>query len=300
MRNIGQLASEGAARKLGDFLYLKGIRNEVEEEGGAWALWIFEEDQVDDARKFLDEFRANPDGKSFVVDSRRADAERKAEAREGEDAARRQWTRERIFARQGAVQLGMVSLVLILICGAVFLATDMGKNSAVVKPLQISEQPFSGRVFALSSALPEVTRGQVWRLVTPMLLHFGFWHLLFNMLWLKDLGSLIETRLGAWYLVWLVLGVAVTSNVAQYWWSGPGFGGMSGVVYGLFGFVWVRGRFDPASGLEMDQATVIMMMIWFVVCVFGLVGPVANVVHGVGLAGGALWGFISAQMRGGK
>ena len=71
---------------------------------------------------------------------------------------------------------------------------------------------------------------------------------------------------------------------------------MSGVVYGLFGYIWIRGKLDPASGLYMEQINVVLMLVWFVVCLTGMVGPIANVVHGVGLAMGALWGYISAKI----
>jgi len=69
---------------------------------------------------------------------------------------------------------------------------------------------------------------------------------------------------------------------------------MSGVVYGLFGYIWMRGKFDPASGLFIDQRSVILMMVWFGLCFTGWVGPIANIAHGGGLAVGALWGWLSA------
>ena len=296
MRNIGHLASEPAARKLGDFLYLRGIGNEIEPEtDGRWALWIREDDQLTEARQCLERFLANPAAPEFHVDSRKSASLRQQEAQEAEAAVRRQWGRERIFPQHAAVTLGTVSLLLIIICLGVFFATSTGDNHAATAPLKISEQLGRGRHLPATRWLPEIQRGELWRLFTPALLHFGFIHLLFNMLWLKDLGSLIETRLGSRYLLLLLAGIALGSNLAQYWWSGPNFGGMSGVVYGLFGFVWIRGKLDPASGLFLDQQTVLMMLIWFVVCLIGLIGNVANVVHGVGLALGALWGFLSSR-----
>ena len=83
---------------------------------------------------------------------------------------------------------------------------------------------------------------------------------------------------------------------AQYLLSGPSFGGMSGVVYGLLGYIWMQGRFNPASGLSLQPQTVTMMILWFFLCLTGMVGHVANTVHAVGLAGGIAWGFLDAQL----
>ena len=93
-------------------------------------------------------------------------------------------------------------------------------------------------------------------------------HLLFNMLWLKDLGSMIEARKGtsrcsSWSLV-----IGVGSNLGQDLVGGPDFGGMSGVIYGLFGYIWMRGKFDPASGLRLHPTNVVMMVGWFFLCLF--------------------------------
>ena len=39
-----------------------------------------------------------------------------------------------------------------------------------------------------------------------------------------------------------------------------------------------------------------MMIVWFFVCLVGLVGNVANTAHGVGFAVGIAWGYISAKL----
>ena len=114
--------------------------------------------------------------------------------------------------------------------------------------------------------LPEILHGQLWRLVTPIFIHFGVLHIFFNMLWLRDLGSMIEGRQSSWLLAVLVLVIAACSNLAQFCFGGPMFGGMSGVVYGLLGYIWMRGKFDPGSGLYLHPSTVTMMIIWFFAC----------------------------------
>src|SRR2546422_297018 len=114
-------------------------------------------------------------------------------------------------------------------------------------------------------------RGGFWRLFTPVLVHATdmFWlHLIFNMMWLLNLGSMIEDRHGTGRLGWLIVLTAVASNLFQHWLMGPNFYGMSGVVYGLLGYVWVSGKLDPASGLFLQAQTVLMMMAWVFFCLF--------------------------------
>jgi GlpG protein len=103
-----------------------------------------------------------------------------------------------------------------------------------------------------------------------------------------SLGSAVEMRRGSWRMLSLVLVIAITSNVAQFYWNGPGFGGLSGVAFGLFGYIWTKSHFEPSAGFYMPMNTVVMVMAWFALCFTGLVGPIANAAHTVGLAMGAL------------
>jgi membrane associated rhomboid family serine protease len=153
---------------------------------------------------------------------------------------------------------------------------------------------FVERLQNFREALPEVRHGEVWRLFTPMFVHMDWWHIIFNMMWLVDLGSMIEGRQKSWLLAIMVLAMAVVSNLAQFFAGGPLFGGMSGVVYGLFGYIWIRGKFDPGSGLYLHPTTVTMMIIWFFACFTGLVGDIANAAHAAGLVMGIMWGWLSS------
>ena len=144
-------------------------------------------------------------------------------------------------------------------------------------------------------SLPEVRRGEVWRLFASIFLHFGILHIVFNVMWLRDLGGFIQHRFGAVYLAVLVLLTAIVSNYAQLLWAGPGAGGLSGVNYGLFGYLWMRGKFDRAGLWRLNPQTVQLMMIWLVVCYTGALGPIANAAHTAGLAFGMASGFIMAK-----
>ena len=77
----------------------------------------------------------------------------------------------------------------------------------------------------------------------------------------------------------------------------PFFGGMSGVVYGLFGYAWMKSTFDPQAGFRLSQITVIILMAWLVLCMTSAVGSVANVAHVVGLVVGAAFGYLPILWR---
>jgi membrane associated rhomboid family serine protease len=144
----------------------------------------------------------------------------------------------------------------------------------------------------------DIARGQVWRAFTPMFLHFGMLHVVFNMMWLWQFGLLIETRFRSLPFLALVLFTALLSNGAQAFVSGPNFGGMSGVNYGLFGFLLARSKLHPNPGFVINPQTAAMLLIWLVVCFTGMMGPVANTAHLVGFASGGLVGIVNALMGG--
>jgi GlpG protein len=105
---------------------------------------------------------------------------------------------------------------------------------------------------------------------------------------------MIEGRQSTWHLGIMVVVIAVCSNLAEFYIGHtPAFGGMSGVVYGLFGYIWLRGKFDPASGLFLHPTTVVMMIVWFFICLTGYLRA-ANIIHAVGLGMGLAWGYLSS------
>ncbi len=137
-----------------------------------------------------------------------------------------------------------------------------------------------------SSPFYEIIHGQIWRLITPIFLHMSFLHILFNMLWFKDLGYLIEHSFGKYFLLAFVLITGLISNFCQYIVSGPQFGGMSGVLYAMLGFIWVYKKLNSDFEYSLPRFDVGMMIGWFFLCLTGVLGPIANTAHGGGLVAG--------------
>ncbi len=293
MRLLTTVTDQAEAKTLGDALYSDGVVTTLKEtRDGAFAVWVHDEEQMDQARAFLNGF--DPNTRRFAEMAREARTQRRQEAKADEQLrARTEKIRSQIEAKRN-MRIGTVTAGLIAICVVMFLLTGMGQKSEVVRLFTFT--PFTpvrgGIVFGHVSA---IWHGQPWRLFTPMFLHFGFMHILFNMWWLKDLGTAIERVFSARYLLIFVLVTAAVSHVLEYAVSGPTrFGGMSGVVYGLFAFIWIRGRLDSSFPYRMPQQLVTFMLIWLGLGFTGWVGPIANWVHTGGLLVGVVWGVVSS------
>lgn len=297
MRQIGHLESDRDARTFGDFLYVQGIENQAERDGERWAIWVHSDDQIPAATQLLAEFRASPNDPRFQAGS---PAEKLRQQAKADDNAYRKRVVEgkKLFPGMGGHGFGFVSYALIALSVVVFLRSSMGENIESLARLLFKDVEVSGSMVRWTPGWAELDRGEVWRLVTPILVHFGFPHILFNMLWLRDLGCMFEGRLKSWYFLIFVIVVGALSNLAQYLLTKqPVFGGMSGVNYALIGYVWIRGRFDPGAGLHIDRQSLVLALIFFGLCFTPLIPHVANGAHVAGLLLGMAWAFIDSKRK---
>lgn len=299
MRVIGEIQSEAAARIFGDFLHAQGIASELEPGAGdGWTVWVKSDDDCARGEEFLAAFLRNPaDPRFATAASDAAEARRRADA---DQAAyqRRVRNARTLFPSLQGYRFGPLTYLLIFICAGVFIATSLGENFEPVHLLWFSEHSHHGQFWRRIIDLPELREGQVWRLLTPIFIHMSLLHLVFNLMWLADLGSMIEGRQSTGLLSWLVLVLGVGSNLVQYMATGhPHFGGMSGVVYGLIGYMWIRSKLDPGCGLRLHQQTIVTSIIWFFLCFTGWLGPIANGAHAGGLVMGMAWGWLAGRRR---
>lgn len=301
MRQIGTVASESDAARLESYLLTVGIKSQHDPVDQGWAIWVYDEDRVADAKREIDLFLQNP------ADPRYAAAERESRRLRAESARRDERLRRNVidvrsrWARP-ALARRPVTFALIVISGAVAFLTQFGDSDAsptskkLIAKLSIASYETHGNEITWKY-LSEIRHGEIWRLITPIFLHFNVLHLFFNMYLLSQLGSMIEFNRGPFRLLLIVLVVSVASNLGQYLMKSPAFGGMSGVDYGLFGYVWMKGRYDPESGMGLHSNTVIIMLGWLVLCMLGTMGPIANWAHGVGLLAGMLLGYAPLLWR---
>jgi Uncharacterized membrane protein (homolog of Drosophila rhomboid) len=296
MRLLTSLPDKKLAQRLSDVLLTQGIKNQFgEESAGGPEIWIIDEDQMERAEALLRDFLGDPNQDRYQAAHAQAQMLR-LQNRRAESQSRSKVIDLRTHWHRYNRQIGPVTLTLILISVAVGLLTQLGRNTELLSYLYMTDYQVAGGYLRWRAGFSEILHGQVWRLWTPLFIHSGLLHLLFNMLWLKDLGTMIEKRQGSFFLILQVAVIGLASNFSQYFWSGPNFGGMSGVVYGLLGYIWIRERFDPWCGLSLNPGVVTMMIVWFFLCMTGLIGNVANAAHAGGLVSGMLWGFLAAKL----
>lgn len=253
-------------------------------------MWVHDEDRLAEVRSELPRFLAASEDPRYNLS--RAAENLRALARQAE-APRIAPVVVGVPATERAGLIGTpLALALIVLAVVVAVYTQFQTDSPYLAQLQIRDVSRVG-----GSGLEEIRSGEVWRLFTPCFVHFSFLHLVFNMMWLYDLGRQIEASRGTLTLAWLFLVIGGTSNYAQYLGDGPQFGGMSGVVFGLFGYVLLMARFAPSAGMVMINSNAIFVLVWFVVCLTGAVGPIANWAHGVGLLLGLGFGGIGVWLH---
>lgn len=287
MRHIGTLPDENAARRFGDYLFAQGIQTDIEPGETGWSIWVHDEDSVAKAKEELGAFVGHPDDPRYTA-AQAAAADLREQSIRRAVAARKNMVNVRDRWRQPASAASPITMCCIFISILVAIYTNLGSaNEELIRKLQIAPLD-ERRIVPQPPLLQNVREGEVWRLVTPIFVHLGVMHIFFNMTMFYQFGTLIERRMGSGKFLLLVLLLAVVSNFAQFWFKSPYFGGMSGVLYGLFGFVWMKSRYDPGAGYYLTPGDVTVMMGWYLLCLFVLTDYIANWAHGAGLAAGML------------
>ncbi len=322
MRQLAILQSETTARKLAAYLVTERIASHVESDKAGHILWVRDEDQLAKAKDILVHFQQSPS------DPRYQGVEQSAESIRREEDRRRREKTSKVVEMRGRWGSGTgigkrCPAVLAMIAASVLVAilTNSGdhagdnailRNLLFVDPILFTAEHIADQPHFWTSILA----GQVWRLITPIFIHYGWMHLVFNMWALFVLGGQIEERRGSLRFLLLALVLAIASNLGESLFaqlqlpeSLALFGGMSGVVYGTFGYVWMKAKFDNSAGFTISRETVFIMMVWFALCILrdfppfdALLGGimkdrVANTAHAVGLILGVAIGYAPVLLR---
>lgn len=274
MRHLQDYDNASQAKAASDYLEIQGVENMVREGSSKAAVWVIEESELERARVLLDNFVAKA-GKQERTAAAQVRDRRERDKRPVFASIGRSTQGKFVPFTPGVVLLGVACLGVAFLSG---LGEEWTPGLAIV--------PFS----AGGAPMP-LDWSQPARLLTPMFMHFGLVHLLFNLMWLRQLGGQVEANHGIVGLVALVVVSAVPGNLGQFAIGGPYFGGMSGVNYGLFGFVWMQMQYGARARYAMTPSTVWLMMGWLLLCATGYIGPIADAAHAIGLAVGLCAGL---------
>ena len=313
MRHIGTLQDEGDAHRFAAYLVTTGTIAHAEKDQDGWAIWVRDENQVAQAKEAFADYRHNPEQAAFQGVEREAENIRRNEEKQREAARKNVVEMRGRWGRPGRRRrpLTMTIVVLSVLVG---LATDMGDlenpgpvlNGLLFCDLSHAEDP-GWRPDTVADRFVDIRQGQIWRLVTPIFVHYGIWHLAFNMIMLYQLGSLIEDRRGTGRFGLMVIAIGIGSTLGEplapvELGGTPFAAGMSGVVFGLFGYAWVKTIYDPHLGILIARSTVIILMAWLFIGFTGILSQligvnVANWAHGVGFVCGVLIGYFPVLAR---
>ncbi|WP_347331296.1 rhomboid family intramembrane serine protease [Marinimicrobium locisalis] len=275
---VKQLPLDRDLTELSRFLHQRGLLHRITDEGQHQEIWVQDPAMVDPLAELTERWL-------------------QGEVVLPEGTQHRSAMPEGPSPRQFPATIG---LLLLSAAGALIGMNIFG--GALVPALTFQPLSLVGNGLEFGDWGEAMGRGEFWRLLTPSFLHFGLFHILFNGLWIWELGRRLEAVLGAWHYLLFVLVTAVAANVAQFV-AGPSvFGGMSGVVYALIGYLWMRQRFSPHPMLAIPPGIIGFMLVWLVICLTGVVdkfisGSVANGAHVGGLLAGMAWGILSSGRR---
>ncbi len=257
-----------------------GLPHRVSEESGEQVLWVPDEGLALRVRELYAEYPGGIAGAAQLPAA----------------------PRFRLGRLLGGLRRQPVTALVLLASLAVALLSWFGDDLRVVSRLTFTDFQVAGE-FAYFLPLDEsLAGGQWWRLVSPMLVHFGVLHLAMNGMWFWELGRRIEWRQGSLVLLALTLLFSLVSNLAQYLFGGPAiFGGLSGVLYGLLGHCWLFQRLAPCTHYRLPPGVIGMMLVWLLVCLSGLIGAlgfgaIANAAHVGGLLAGCLSGLLGGLL----
>ncbi|MGU5820692.1 rhomboid family intramembrane serine protease GlpG [Aeromonas caviae] len=263
------------AQALVDYLATLGISCELTQSELGVSVWLADERRLAQAQQEVKRFLSEPNHPRYMEVSWQS----------GHADARIDYSKGMTDPVTDFLhQAGPLTLVVIIACLAIYALDAIG--------LPIFDE------LAFHPTLAQFTDWQAWRYVTPAFIHFSVLHLVFNLLWWWYLGGQIEQRLGSGKLFILLIVGAALPNIAEFFVSGPRFGGLSGVVYALLGYSWLRTRLQPDCGLAMPPALMGFMLVWLVLGFLDMLGtPTANMAHLAGLLVGLAQGWLDRHHR---
>ena len=285
MINALEIPSDINLAAFSRFLSSRGIRHRITEEGLNQVVWVPGEAELGVDRSAYSQYTS---GELEL------------------DEAPAQQTQMQVLPRLvSAAKRFPLTLSLIAINVLLFpVGMGLGENAMdglFGKLIFLAVEEVNGEQYFTSMAYT-IEHGQWWRFLTPMFIHFSWLHIVFNLLWVWEIGRRIEFVNGSKGLLIAVVVSSLVANITQYLMSGPSlFGGMSGVVFGLLGHSLVWSRLVPSKNMGVSKGIYIFMLAYLAVGFTGVIdilglGSLANGAHLGGLIGGVITGGLAGLL----
>lgn len=265
---IAQINNQSLALVFCHYLQEQGIKTKIAQENNNYGIYCSAEDKLK-AEDYLAEFSQNPHHPRYQATAWKSAATNNSVSYKND---------LNDFIQQFFSHAGIITLAIFFICWVTFIAQLLG---------WFPNQFFFYEQLNVHNFIHEPIR-----ILTPIFIHFSWLHIAFNTMWWWYLGGKIEVSMGKNSLLILLLISAITSNTAQYFTSGNNFGGLSGVVYAVAGYVWWIGWLAPNKGLLLPRSMVGFLLCWLVIGYLNVL-PVnmANTAHLFGLISGCLFAW---------
>ncbi|MFZ3391059.1 rhomboid family intramembrane serine protease GlpG [Buttiauxella gaviniae] len=267
---ITSFANPRVAQAFVDYMATQGIILTIQRHEQS-DIWLANDSQESRVRAELEQFLANPGDSRYLA----------ASWNTGHTGSGLQYQRYPFLATI-TQKAGPFTMVIMAACVLVYLMMQVMGDRAVM--------------VWLAWPYKDSLHYELWRYFSHALMHFSIMHIAFNLLWWWYLGGPVEKRLGSGKLITLTLISALFSGFVQAKFGGPLFGGLSGVVYALMGYVWLRGERDPDSGIYMQRGLLAFAVLWIVIGFFDVLGmSIANAAHITGLVVGLVMALVDTM-----
>ena len=144
-----------------------------------------------------------------------------------------------------------------------------------------------------------ILQGEIWRFITPLLLHGSILHIGFNMYALYSIGPSLESRYGAKSFIYLYLISGLWGNTFSFLFTQSASLGASTAIFGL---IAAQGVYIYKNRLLLGQAARPMLMnILMVIAInlaLGLSAGIDNWGHLGGLIGGLFYAWFAGPTYG--
>lgn len=309
MRLLTSISGKSKAESLVAYLLTHQISTHVEPGKSTedWEIWIRDEDKLAEAKRELHLFLEDPSHARYAEAVGTAQQIVQQERNRRRESAKQVRTGRQVFrgGPMGSGKVPPVTLTLLIISAVVTILTEFSSPSDTNRLGKLINNEMSfvdPDDYAKSQQDPTASlrKGELWRLLTPMFPHGDALHILFNFLAMIQLGKIVERMEGSGRYFVLVLITGIGACLFQglmpvSLFGSPFFCGLSGVVYGVFGFLLAKSILQPHLGIRLSQASVFVMIGFLVLGFTGVIGVrIANLAHLGGFVAGIVVAFFDS------